>query len=385
MNLTDVLTDLHGFFKLSSARREDLLEVRQDMREELGSQFEEPMNQFFLRHVSSRWLEMLPCLERLICLWDSTKEYFLVYLRDSNSQADKKSVESERYGRILGFLKRGEELQNKTRVQYLIYIAKLCRPFLVSLQATKPMAHELMSRSVLLFKSLLITVLKDEVSQNTTKDLAKIKFASGELKMPKDCDYGVGVSECLSSLSLGKQLVVQSELREATVALLKHLQKNFPWEDKFVVCLRYAAPKERNSSQMSSSLIFVAKHMARHNQEELEELGIQLNCYQVLSGDQLPSYDEKVDRVDHWWRSVFLQIETILGSTPNALIKLIKMICTMSHGQAMVERGFSDTKRLASHREALCEESVKGQKFTKDAIRACGGSHKVPLTAQQDS
>ena len=121
--------------------------------------------------------------------------------------------------------------------------------------------------------------------------------------------------------------------------------------------------------------------MARHNQEELEELGIQLNCYQVLSGDQLPSYDEKVDRVDHWWRSVFLQIETILGSTPNALIKLIKMICTMSHGQAMVERGFSDIKPLASHREALCEESVKGQKFTKDATRACGGSHKVPLTA----
>jgi hypothetical protein len=76
--MSDVLTDIHSFFKLSSVRREDVLEVRGDLREKLGSQFEEPIKQFFLRHMSSRWLEMFSCLKRLLLVWD--QRVFLVVL-----------------------------------------------------------------------------------------------------------------------------------------------------------------------------------------------------------------------------------------------------------------------------------------------------------------
>ena len=86
-----------------------MLEVREEMRDDLGSKFEEPMKQFFLRHVSARWLEMFSCLKRLLQLWDSTKEYFLVYLRDSTSQADKLAVQTERYDRIATFFKKSEK------------------------------------------------------------------------------------------------------------------------------------------------------------------------------------------------------------------------------------------------------------------------------------
>ena len=184
------------------------------MRERLGSQFEEPMKQFSLRHVSSRWLEMLNCLKRLLLLLDSTKEYFLVYLRDSTSQADKLAVQTERYDRIVSFFKKPEKMKSKTRVQYLIHIAMLCQPFLVSLQAAKPLVHELMLRCVVLFKSIMITVLKADVIQKTTKDLAKIKFVRTDLKEPNDCDYGPGVSACFSNLSNDKKTALQSELRE---------------------------------------------------------------------------------------------------------------------------------------------------------------------------
>ena len=272
-------------------------------------------------------------------------------------------------------------MKNKARVQYLIYIAMLCHPFLVSLQAAKPLVHELLPRCVILFRSILITVLQADVTQETTKDLAKIKFVEEELRNPKDCDFGPGVSDCLANLSNDKKSALRSELRKATVILLKHLQKNFPWEDKFINRLKYVAPKERGSDMMSGSLTFLAKHIGRHSQEELEDLAIQLNCYQVLSADLIPSFDDKVDRLDHWWRSVFPLVEKTMGTPPCALIKLIKMICTLSHGQSMIERGFSDTKKLSSHRELLGEESVKGQKTTKDAIRTSGGTCNVSLTA----
>ena len=209
-------------------------------------------------------------------------------------------------------------MKNKTGVQYLIYIATLCRPFLVSLQAAKPLVHELLPRCVILFRSILITVLQADVARETTKDLAKVRFVGDELKDPKDCDFGPGVYDCLANVSSDKKSALRSELRKATVILLKHLQKNFPWEDKFINLLRYVAPEERGTDMMSSSFIFLAKHIGRHSQEELEELGIQLNCYRVLSADIIPSYDEKVDRLDHWWRSVFPLIEKTMGTPPSA-------------------------------------------------------------------
>ena len=67
-NMSEILNDLFGFFKHSTARRADVIEVRKDMAEQLGDDFDESFSQFFLRHVESRWLEMYNCLERLLSL-----------------------------------------------------------------------------------------------------------------------------------------------------------------------------------------------------------------------------------------------------------------------------------------------------------------------------
>ena len=96
-------------------------------------------------------------------------------------------------------------------MQYLIYIATLCRPFLVSLQAAKPLVHELLPRCVILFRSILITVLQADVARETTKDLAKVRFVGDELKDPKDCDFGPGVYDCLANVSSDKKSALRSE------------------------------------------------------------------------------------------------------------------------------------------------------------------------------
>ena len=66
--MSEILNDLFGFFKHSTARRADVIEVRKDMAEQLGDDFDESFSQFFIRHVESRWLEMYNCLERLLSL-----------------------------------------------------------------------------------------------------------------------------------------------------------------------------------------------------------------------------------------------------------------------------------------------------------------------------
>ena len=48
--------DIHSFFKISSARREDFKFIQQ----------EEVETHIFLRHVPSRWLTLGPVVDRLI-------------------------------------------------------------------------------------------------------------------------------------------------------------------------------------------------------------------------------------------------------------------------------------------------------------------------------
>ena len=65
MSLMSLLGNLHGFFKTSTARREDMVEVREELAEELEDTYTEVLDQFFLRHVDTRWLESGPALQRL--------------------------------------------------------------------------------------------------------------------------------------------------------------------------------------------------------------------------------------------------------------------------------------------------------------------------------
>jgi hypothetical protein len=96
VSVVSLLGNLHGFFKTSTARREDMVEVREELAEQLEEEYEEVLDQFFLRHVDTRWLESGPCLRRLLDHWDSTVEYFMGYLPNSPLQNNKKAVKSKK-------------------------------------------------------------------------------------------------------------------------------------------------------------------------------------------------------------------------------------------------------------------------------------------------
>ena len=95
-NIVALLGLVHGFFKTSTARREDMVEVREDLADSLEDVYEEVLDQFFRRHVATRWLESGPCIKRLLDHWESTVVYFMDYLPNSPSQNNKKAVKSKK-------------------------------------------------------------------------------------------------------------------------------------------------------------------------------------------------------------------------------------------------------------------------------------------------
>ena len=59
--------DIHSFFKISSARREDFKLIQLE---------EEIQTHTFLRRVPSRWLTLGPVVDRLIEQWEPLQKYF---------------------------------------------------------------------------------------------------------------------------------------------------------------------------------------------------------------------------------------------------------------------------------------------------------------------
>ena len=95
VDITSFLVRLHSFFKLSTARREDRNLVQEQLGFRLGQAFTEVIDRFFKRHVSTRWLELQEVVTRVLDLWESTKEYFMVFLPESRVQCNKNAMKTD--------------------------------------------------------------------------------------------------------------------------------------------------------------------------------------------------------------------------------------------------------------------------------------------------
>ena len=67
-----------------------------EVREEMEDVFEEVLDEFYLRHVDTRWLSAGPCLQRLVDHFPSTVKFFMSYLPHSPLQNNKKALQSKK-------------------------------------------------------------------------------------------------------------------------------------------------------------------------------------------------------------------------------------------------------------------------------------------------
>ena len=58
------------------------------------------------------------------------------------------------------------------------------------------------------------------------------------------------------------------------------------------------------------------------SEEDLANLTVQINLYQVLDSELIPEFDEDHDRLHHYWREIFRVVENKLGEKPDELKKI---------------------------------------------------------------
>ena len=382
--ISSLLSDIYSFMN-STARREDMTEVAQEFAGD--KEFNEKLDQFFKRHVVTRWLEMAPCLTRLLGRWQTTVRYFTVYLPNSSSPTDKKALKTERYKNIFHSLKPSQELKTKAKVKFLRYVSKLTLEFLTTFQSTKPMVHLLYTKSVEMFEDLARLIMKPRKFRDMEdkSNYQEIDFhdKNNLLQVPEMTSLASVIQEETDKMSTRDTFKLLYSMRYALQNMLAYLQTHLPLSDPFYKCLGFLSPAVRTEwtgtqPSLVKSALFVAKKMNRFDDEELADLQRQVEIYQSLR--QLPDFDDKTDRLDLWWVKVWEIFEKERGERPRALIKLVKMCCVLAHSQAWVERGFSISKMFATDRESLSLLSMKALKCIFSEIKRQGGAEKVVIT-----
>ena len=363
------LVNAHGFFKLSTARREEILKIR--------VMFEEN-DQFFLRFVSSRWLSTGPVAERLVEHWASLREYFLTFLPSQTDKSSKDAMDTVRYQEIVQFLKPGKDVKNLARLHLLIYLCKLNKPFLTVFQSEKPKIHVLYLECVKLISSYMQLICDSDKIDNNGAKLAQLnpKDSSQFLPLSK-CFFGVSAEKELLNLKEDDRKQLRKEFKGAVIKTINYLVSHFPLKDQFLSDLVFLDPDLRVCPEFVKKLLRAAGHTGRFAEHELQDLGVDLHVVKTL---ELKQYVEKTDQLDLFWIGICEKVEGVIGEPPHALIKFVKIVIALPHYNAFLERGFSDLKRVITGRELLSLESTNAQKSIMDFIRLAGGTKNVSVT-----
>jgi hypothetical protein len=118
--------------------------------------------------------------------------------------------------------------------------------------------------------------------------------------------------------------------------------------------------------------------------DDIDRVSAEWHIYQ---NEKIPNeWFEKVNEyhsIDYYWKNVFT-LKTNTGADKFiALAKLVKCALALSHGNADVERGFSENAfLLTDDRSLLSHASINGLRATRDGVKFFGNGkpHEVPIT-----
>lgn len=163
LDFDEFVIDVHSFFKLSAARKQDF---------QLTSLTTEIETHQMMRHVSSRWLSLKKVLQRVLEQWQNLIEYFLKMV--PNMKSYKEIKEKGRYKRIVNVL---NSPTATIAISFVIYVANILEKYiLIPFQGDTPNIH-LIYKAIgdVLYALLINFVRKDCVGASDAYKLGKIE------------------------------------------------------------------------------------------------------------------------------------------------------------------------------------------------------------------
>ena len=371
--------ELFQFFKYSPGKREEF----ETVQEKLGIK-----NHVFLRHVECRWLSLQDVAIRL----EEQLPAIVHFFRKSKFVSEVTKQTNERVKRMLRIL------ENKlllVEIQFLksamVIFTRITRLF----QSETPLIPILHNELSTLVSTLMRRFLKPEVvGKKTGASLYDIEINDSRNHLTK-ADIGQEAAATLNGLlSRGKisqrdyvEFYARSQKFYARCVSL--LLKSLPLKNTILRDLQVLHPLSRQAQWSTDAvrrLAFAIKLIPREKVDQVVDEWRQFRAEELtsdgtadLAADEEDEDHEREDEVDDkdendhessdfihdFWSKVF-ELKTLQGlpKFPN-LIHFVKIGLTFAHGNADVERAFSENKLiLDSKRTKMSDATLNGYKAT---------------------
>ena len=362
----ELCLNLYYFISKSPARREDLLVIE----EALGLD-----ELVLLHHVQSRWLSLVPALQRVISMKAALVKLFV----DELPKNDKNITKNDKYWTIRNAL---ESKEVEIQMEFLISIKPIFDEFLTKFQKGEPMIHLLYPNCEKLLKLTIGRLMKNKVYKDKRgEDLKKINVEKVEMQLTSDQFkqmQGHKVVTLMESTDTDDDLNKRALLGMVSFykAVIKYLQDNLPLDNGLLKALTCLNPREQNSSKSKEYCKTVASAMPCITGDEKVKVGDEWIRYQEIEIND----DDIQGRIDHFWHRIF-NIPDKCGDFFEVLPKMVKCALTLCHSNADVERSLSTNKKIVTKSNtSLKPETLRGLRAIKCAINEYGGVIKVPIT-----
>ena len=324
VNISQLLNCLHSIFKLSTVRRKRYADICLELIGKI---------EFFLRHVASRWLTAGPAISRVIFHFEALQEF----LRTMPEYEPAMVKENKEVYRVLNeFFLCEEADENLVKLYFIEYVAGIHEEYCLKLQTESPVIPFLQEESLYLFKRILGIVCNTADIPSHPKNIVSLKleeFADDSKRRKKPLDAGGYLLK-----ELPKYPALQKNLRKAVIADAKHLQKHLNLDNDYQIQVSAFDPKNREETKTKRYMTELGSKLL--NKTENKKLSAQIDAY-IIVADVAPYTNNKNNRLDRdFYPEVFEAMTRNLGYKPVEFIKLTKLVLSLSHGQASIERSF---------------------------------------------
>ena len=377
VDIPELVKALHGFFKKSTIRREQFADDLIDLDLPVLN---------FLRHVDTRWLSLLPAAVRVDKNWEAIEIYFLRTLPELASSGDtnekrnaKDGMETKNYEKIV---KQLEKSHCRATLKHVIFISEKFSPFLHVLQSAAPLIHRLYDDCVTLLLEVVSCFVKESKIPNTSSMLLKLDLSKDWSEVPLMSPSG---KQCYKKLSNHAQASYNKEILECYKAIAEYLRNNLtPLDSNLVRRLRALNPENKTELKDGGNpyIVASAKELKKFSSAELDSLSLQWDALIQTPAYKEGKFDPKSDRIDEFYAKVLKELYKSRDPGHfDILDRFIKLSLSLPSSNAIIERGFSQSKMFLESRENLSLPTLIGLRNTKDAITHYGGSANVPITS----
>ncbi|WAR23449.1 LOW QUALITY PROTEIN: hypothetical protein MAR_037118 [Mya arenaria] len=333
-DVSSVLSSMYYLFKDSPARKEDY-------QKSSGS------TRMPMKFVTHRWMENVPVVDRAIEVWGNIGQFVKDVEKKKIAKPTCKSFEI-----VSAALK---DKLIRAKFEFFRCVAMHLQAFLGNFQTEKPMVPFLYSELLSIIRGLIVIkpgVLSDTSEVRLLKiDLEDSSFLIEHTKVDIGFSAEKALKETVKENKLSERQVMEFKVqcRSFVLKVLKKLLEKCPATYSLVqhlACLdprKMSESKTRCKEKLKKVLTYLVAHK-RINERDCDEC-IKEYCDFI---DNIPSFgsakftefNPNKDRLDEFY-STFMS-----GTAYSKVFDVVKMLLTLSHGQASVERGFSVNKEV---------------------------------------